>query len=231
MDETPVTRAELLAPYEHPYREWLPAAVSRTRARRTLATGILATVVTALPLLFGASSGWAALPVVFLLATLVGCVMDAVPAVLAVRERTRGWDEAGELARVRAGRPHAAERDPRLVHDEFAVTVEDSGRLFVWRFVPLAAAEPSPASAVEVPGRPRYAASVVQQRPLDVADTARAAEQLVEAQEHAAVREAAAADAARRALVDQHEAERRAADAAAAAATLQHLTGQAPREP
>ncbi|HWT91926.1 MAG TPA: hypothetical protein VN238_02945, partial [Solirubrobacteraceae bacterium] len=130
------------------------------------------------------------------------------------------------LERVRARRPHAGARDPELVHDEYAVTVEDTGHLRLWRFQALLVGEDARPREVLVPGRPQHSAGVVEERPFDHADAARAAEQLADLQERAAALEAEARDQARRRLAEAHEHGELAEDIATTAAALRHLTGQ-----
>jgi hypothetical protein len=153
-----------------------------------------------------------------LLWTLLVAARTTVRGARDVRRLGRAWDEHSELGDVRARRPHAPERDRELAHDEYAVTVEDDGRLFVWRFSPLAVTRPVPDGHVPVPGRPRYAATVVEQRDLSP-DPARAAERLADTQEHAARLE----EQARARASERHELQ---TETSSTAAALRHLTGQ-----
>jgi hypothetical protein len=141
----------------------------------------------------------------------------------------RSWRQPSELGRVRSYRPQAGAEDPDMAHDEFAVTVEDDGRLLTWRFRPLLISEHPDEREMEIPGRPRYAASAVDDVPFDIHDTARAAEQLVVAQEQAAQREAAAAMVAHAVNGDAASRAELAAEARSTAAALQRATGQRSR--
>lgn len=221
-----LTREQIELPYRHPYRYWMPHAWRLCAGNYTAATG-------------GTIAG--------ALAT-AGVVMDATPAVgmaaailaatlgvlgywmgkgaLIVWRRSSGWDRPSELGRVRAQRPHASERDPEVSHDEFAVTVEESGELWIWRFRPLPIHEPEDPGEVLVPGRPEHTAVVMEHMPFDPRDAGRAAEQLAEAQSRAADLERNAARAAVRRLSAQREALELEAEAKSTAAALQHLTGQ-----
>ena len=138
----------------------------------------------------------------------------------------RTWRGRTELGTVRRGRPQAGGEDPDLVHDEFAVSVEDEGFLVTWRFRPLGVGDQLTEDEIEVPGRPRYGASPAEQRAFDAFDAARAAEQLVEAQARAAEREARAIQAADLATADAARRAEIAAEARSTAAALQRVTGQ-----
>lgn len=148
-----------------------------------------------------------------------------VTSTVTIRDYTSAWDRPGELVEVRRRRPHAGERDPDLVHDEFAVTVEDEGEIWVWRFRPLAADQPADPERVLVPGRPRYDAEVVAVTEFEPADAAISAELLVKAQEDAAQRERDARDAVLRDAERLDERE----ELRTTTAALRHLTGQARR--
>lgn len=225
MPDEPALRGELLDPYRHPYRRYVPLLFHTTNARHVVvaggavgAAGIVLTVATEYP-------GWLLLSAFASMVTALLIARWAAEVALAVRRLSRVWDEPSELEAVRAHRPHGGERDEDLVHDEFAVTAEETGHLFLWRLTPLSVnVDPAPGEVL-VPGRPRHAAVVVEERPLDP-DAARAAEQLVEAQEDAARLEAEAREEAvrrRAAVIERGELERESASTAAA---LQHLTGQ-----
>ena len=127
-----------MAPYEHPFRHCLAEAWrSQTELRRaTVAVAVLwagsligvALGVTLLGLLAGTGA---------MFATIIGVLW--VVAIARVTYRvTRAWRQPSELGAARAQRPHAAERDGAIPHDEFAVSVEDDGHLVTWRFRPLA---------------------------------------------------------------------------------------------
>lgn len=166
----------------------------------------------------------------FLIVVAVGlCVLFGAQGAWTIAKSTRRWDARSELGTVRARRPHAGDADARLVHAEYAVTVEDTGELFVWHYLPLAVDAPAPPAMVEVPGRPRWAADVVERLALDTTDTARAAEQLVAAQARAAELELAARQDAEGALARREARDELAAETAAAALPLRHLTGQSGR--
>lgn len=219
-------RAELMRPYRHPVRH---CAVEVWRAKRELRrAAALAGVVSAAGLI-GVAAGE---PLLMLLAAvgLFAAVMTLVAWWLAILREAwrlrRSWSQKSELATVRARRPQAGGEDPDLAHDEFAVTAEDSGYFITWRFRPLPIAEHPTVDEIEVPGRPRYAAGAIEQRRFDAVDAARAAEQLVEAQERAERREAAAATAARRAVTEARLRADLAVEAESTAAALQRTTGQ-----
>ncbi|HWI75117.1 MAG TPA: hypothetical protein VNT55_24360 [Baekduia sp.] len=221
-DSLPVPRQELLAPYRRPYRHVLGAT---WRAQPGLRRATVLVVVLGAG---GTIGALAASPLLWLLAG-VGLMFSAFTAVgwLAAvareaRRLKRAWRRKSELGTVRERRPHAGARDPEITHDEFAVTAEDSGRLVTWRFRPLAISAHPAEHEVEIPGRPRYAAAPIADEPFDIDDAARAAEQLVVAQDRAAELEEAAADAAR------HGADR-ALEARSTAAALQRATGQRSR--
>jgi hypothetical protein len=227
-DEVP-QRAELMAPYRHP---WRACGREVWRDNRGLRAGtVVGGASTAIgvaglalgPQLWGV---WAVLGVLILgyMAFLWAWVTAGATLPL-----LRAWRQRSVLRDVLEKRPHAGSEDPDLVHDLFAVTVEDDGWLYTWRYRPLAWDEQPGLERVEVPGRPRYEAEVILERRFDARDAARAAEQLVEAQEGAARREAlAAAQAAHvveRAALSEHDAE----EARTTAAALQRSTGQRSR--
>jgi hypothetical protein len=139
----------------------------------------------------------------------------------------REWDQPSELGTVRASRPHAGEIDEALAHDEFAVTVEDTGHFLIWRFTPLSVVTASAPGEVHVPGRPRWSADVVEEHPL-VPDAARAAEQLVEVQQRAAQLEAEARETARERAIASERRRELERETSSTAAALRHLTGQQP---
>jgi hypothetical protein len=84
--------------------------------------------------------------------TVVYALWVSLNGVLLVRERTAEWRGAGgELARVRARRPHAGDTDPDAAHDEYAVAVDEGGRLVTFAFMPLAASEDAAPTSVLIP--------------------------------------------------------------------------------
>jgi hypothetical protein len=224
--ERVVERRELMVPYRRPARHvvrvlWRGNPQMRWRLSLT-AVFLVATAagaVASVQPLFGigvigaAVGGFASMP-------WLGSIAEHT-----LRLR-REWRRKSDLGPVRRRRPHAGEADPDLAHDEFAVSAEEEGWLVTWRFRPLAIGDFPTADEIEVPGRPRYAASPVEQRRFDVRDAARAAEQLVEAQERAAQRERAVIAA----LHDRRAAAALEADLAvearSTAAALQRATGQ-----
>jgi hypothetical protein len=221
-EKLPVLRRELLAPYDHPYRleAWLTWRTQPTLRGQAKLAGVL---------VVGGAIGAIALSPLLLLTVAVGALLAAFSGTLlaaltfaSVRRTKRAWRQKSELGTVRERRPHAGARDPELAHDEFAVSAEDDGRLVTWRFRPLALSKDAHDGEVEVPGRPRYAASPVADEPFDAEDAARAAEQLVLAQDRAAELEEAAADAAR-------DGAERAIETRSTAAALQRATGQRSR--
>ena len=127
---------------------------------------------------------------------------------------------------VRARRPQAGAEDPELVHDEYAVAVGDDGRLVTWRFRPLPVREHPGRDEIEIPGRPRYAASPVDDVPFDGRDTVRASDQLVLAQDRAAEREADAVAIVRAALAAEAAHAELVAETLGTAAALRRTTGQ-----
>jgi hypothetical protein len=218
-----------MAPYERPFRHVLAATWRRYPDLR------LATVLTAVLWVGGTVGAYAARELFGFVAGL-GVVAVWVVALLWVamlmREGwrlTRSWHRRTDLGVVRARRPQAGEEDPELAHDEFAVTVEEDGHLVVWRFRPLSVTEEPDDRELEIPGRPRYAASPVGHEQFDVQDAARAAEQLVAAQERAAARESAAAAAADHAADDAGRLADLEIETRSMAAALQRITGQRTR--
>jgi hypothetical protein len=230
MDGDRVTsRRELMAPYRRPYRHVLAETWRGQRDLRRL------TVIGAACFVVGAAGVAAGVPWLGLLAGLGATMAWLVPLAWlgaigrAAWRLTRSWRRRSELGTVRARRPQAGGEDPDVAHDEFAVTVEDDGWLLTWRFRPLHVGEQPAAEEIEVPGRPRYGARVVADRRFDARDTARAAEQLVAAQDRAEQREVAAAAAARDAIADAARRAELALEARSTAAALQRSTGQRSR--
>lgn len=229
MADVPAQRAELMAPYRHPARHVAAVVWHRTVALRSgMAIGVLSTLAGAA----GLVAGEPLLALLLVVGVLTLISMGFSWAFVTASETLpllRAWRQPSVLRDVLEKRPHAGSEDPDLVHDLFAVTVEDDGWLYTWRYRALAWDEEPALEQVEVPGRPRYAAEVILERRFDARDAARAAEQLVDAQESAAKREAlAAAQAAHvveRAALDEHELE----EARTTAAALQRSTGQRSR--
>lgn len=228
-EELPQRRDELMAPYRHPVRHVGREVWGLSReVRFVTAIGGGATVAG----LVGVATGAVLLEllaVVGVFALLCAASMWGWLTAVEVLKLVRGWRQRSELRDVLERRPHAGSADPDLVHDLFAVTVQDDGWLYTWRYRPLAWDQEPGLEQVEVPGRPRYEAEVILERRFDARDAARAAEQLVEAQEGAAQREALAAAQAAHAVehaeLDEHELE----EARTTAAALQRSTGQRSR--
>jgi hypothetical protein len=222
-------RRELMAPYRHPYRHALAKTWRRQpELRRVTALAVVLWVGGGV----GVAAGVELLGLTAGLGAVIGTVVAVAWVIAILREgvrSTRSWRQPSELGRVRAYRPQAGEEDPDIAHDEFAVTVEDDGRLLTWRFRPLLVSEHPDEHEIEIPGRPRYAASAVDDMPFDIHDTARAAEQLVIAQDQAAQREAAAAMGALALHGDAASRAELAAEARSTAAALQRATGQRSR--
>jgi hypothetical protein len=168
----------------------------------------LATLAAAAALVDGAPGLLVAVAALVTAVALAWTAWTTAVAVQVIRRRAADWHaDPGELGRVRARRPHAAEADPDLLHDEFAVAVEDGGALVLWRFAPLLATATAPPGTQLVRGTPCYAAAAVQRTPCAPAGTARAAERLAAAQQAAAEREAAAAGAVRAGLYRHDDAD------------------------
>jgi hypothetical protein len=227
-DGTVIERRELMAAYRRPLRHvarvlWRGSA--QMRWRLGLTGGFLVAVAA------GAVTGIQPLLAVGALGAAVAG-LASLPWIGAIFQHTlrlrREWRRKSDLAPVRRRRPHAGLADPDVAHDEFAVTAEDAGYLVTWRFRPLAVSQFPTAEEIEVPGRPRYAASPVEQRRFDALDAARAAEQLVEAQDRAARREADAIAAVHDRRVDAARRAELAVEARTTAAALQRATGQRP---
>jgi hypothetical protein len=228
-EERSDTRRELMEPYEDPYRHILKETWRHQRDVRlaTALAGVLWLVAVSNVLVGGAELALGAG-----LGALLGTIALGFWIVAILRSgwrMTRSWERTTELGEVRAHRPQAGTEDPDVAHDEFAVSVEDGGRLVTWRFRPLAIAERPVEDEMEVLGRPRYAASPVDGVPFEPHDTVRAAEQLVLAQAKAADREAAAAGAARAGIEAGSAHASLQAEAATTAAALRRATGQRPR--
>lgn len=218
-------RRELMVPYEHPYRH---ALLATWRHQPELRGATVLAVVLWFAGAVGVQGGVELLGLVAGLGAMLGTfvVIAWLVAILRAGWRlTRSWNQPTELADVRAHRPQAGSEDPDVAHDEFAVTVEEDGRLVTWRFRPLLVSEHPEEFELEIPGRPRYAASPVEETSFDVQDTVQAAEQLVIAQAEVAEREAASALVA----VSAREGVDLDAEARTTAAALQRTTGQRSR--
>jgi hypothetical protein len=222
-------RRELMLPYEHPYRH---AIVATWRHQRELRVATALAVVLWLAGAVGVAVGAEELGFAAGVGAFLGPMAILLWFVAIVRvgwRMTRSWGRTTELGEVRAHRPQAGTEDPDMAHDEFAVTVEEDGHLVTWRFRPLLVSERAADGEMEIPGRPRYAVSPVDEMSFDARNTVRAAEQLVMAQAKAAEREAASAEVARAAIdADSAHAEL-AAEARSTAAALRRATGQRSR--
>jgi hypothetical protein len=228
MDEAPLTRQDMMTGYEHPYRRWIPIAWQYERVPPVVAIAALASVGALVADSVGGRDP------VLLYSTLLGASMVVMwtlwvtlNAALIIANRIRDWEASeDDLAAVRQRRPHAAEADPHLAHTEYAVAVGDFGELVTYRFRPLAASQTVPAQAQLIKGKPRYAADQVAETPYDAVDAARAAEQLAEAQQHAAALEREAIGRAARGLEDLREAEEIEWESKSTGAALRGITGQ-----
>jgi hypothetical protein len=222
-------RRDLMRPYERPVRHVLGATWRRRRDLQGWTALIVGLWVV------GGGGVAAGQPLLGLLAgtaSLLAFFVIVAWLFAGARESwrlTRAWAQKSELRTVRERRPQAGEIDPDVAHDEFAVTVEDDGWLLTWRLRPLAIAEQPGVDEIEVPGRPRYAASAISDQRFDVLDAAVAAEQLVAAQERAAALERDAIATARSALADAERRAELAVEARSTAAALQRPTGQRSR--
>lgn len=221
-----IRRDDLEEPYRHPYRFWLPQVWRRSYGTPVTIAGVLCVIGGAILEQTSDVDGWLVLAVLLALLGAIAVLQFMAKGAWEIWRVTRGWGQGGELERVRRSRPQAGERDPDLVHDEFAVTVEDSGYLYVWRFRTLEVYDAYPEDEAAVPGRPRHTAKVVTEIALDPHDTAVAAAQLAEAQDMAAEYERRARDRVAQVASQDREVE---ADRRAVAAALRHLTGQARR--
>jgi hypothetical protein len=229
MAEEVPDRAELMAPYEHPWRHTGREVWRLSReVRGTTWLGAGATAVGVVGVVTGTVL-MELLIVVGVFALLSATSMWTYLTVVATLPLLRAWRQGSVLRDVLAKRPHAGSEDPDLVHDLFAVTVEDDGWLYTWRYRPLRWDEEPGLEDVEVPGRPRYAAEVIDERRFDARDAARAAEQLVEAQEGAASRESLAAARVAHAAEQRSLNADEADEARSTAAALQRSTGQRSR--
>jgi hypothetical protein len=219
--------SDLIASYERPFRR---AVVVTWRGHQSLR------VYTGLSVALGVGGAVGALalsPLLWLVAATgvlfgVGTAIGWLGALARTGWRGRAGRRPGrgrpaELAAVRANRPQARSEDLRLGHDQFAVTVEEDGWLLTWRFRLLAVDGRPDVEEIEIPGRPRFAASPIEDARFDVRDAAVATEQLLRAQGRAAQREAAAAGATQAGIEDASEF---AIEARSTAAALRAATGQ-----
>jgi hypothetical protein len=226
LPDRPPRRAELERPYQRPFRH--SAGVAWRALPLVRKEAYLAAV-----LVVGGGIGAVAFEPLLLLTLAVGVLLAlmaggtlawfTVSDGLAQIRRAR---QKSELRSVLQARPHAGAQDPEVAHDLFAVTAEDDGWLYTWRFRALRVFEQPGDDEVEVPGKPRYAAEVVTESRFAAHDAAQAAEQLLHAQDGAAAREAAAAATAYDGLTDASARAELAIEARTTAAALQRATGQ-----
>ncbi|WP_445148402.1 hypothetical protein [Baekduia sp. Peel2402] len=226
LPDRPPRRGALEGPYQHPFRESAGAIwhAQPTLRHQAALSGVL---------IVGGWIGALALSSILFLTVAAGAMLGLFVLLvlgwwslrdgLALIRRAR---QKSELRSVLEARPHAGEQDADFAHELFAVSAEDDGWLYTWRFRPLRLREQPDDDEVEVPGRPRYAAEVVTEARFDVHDAARAAEQLVLAQDAAATREAAAAATAFDGVHDAATRAELAQEARSTAAALQRATGQ-----
>jgi hypothetical protein len=221
-------RSELLDTYTRPYGRWMPHMLRGYGVHRVAgAAALLAVLGVLAELVFERGETMLAFAVAAAAITVVYALWVSLNGVLLVRERTAEWRGAGgELARVRARRPHAGDTDPDAAHDEYAVAVDEGGRLVTFAFMPLAASEDAAPTSVLIPGVPRYEAREVATMPYDPIDAARAAEQLADAQEEAALLELEAISRARAQLEQDEEARELMAESLSTGAALRNATGQ-----
>ena len=222
-----VDRSELLATYARPYRRWMPVILRGYGVHRVTAVAVLFALVGAiLELTTDQGDGILAFGLAAAALAVVYTIWVVANGALLVRKRTEEWRGAGgELSRVRARRPHAGDADPHVAHDEYAVAVSDDGRLVTFAFTPLAASEAAAQEAILITGTPRYEALEVAANHFDPVDAARAAEQLAEAQEHAARLEAAAITRAYEELDGNAAARELLNEARSTGAALRDITG------
>ena len=225
-----ITREELLDSYARPYRRWLPL-VLKDHSVHILAgtTALLAAGWAA-----GELTGSLGVTVVLGPVSAVGAILTVITALYAlavgsilIRRRTAEWrPREGDLARARRRRPHAGEAAHDLAHDEYAVAVADDGRMVTFHYTPLMAGERPARDAILITGTPRYEAVEARTDRFDPDDAALAAEQLAQAQEHAAGLEAAAIVRARADVEEREAAHDQALEAHSTAEALRRITGQ-----
>lgn len=230
MSREAISRGELLDSYAHPYRRWLPIALKGYGVHYLVGLTALVAALALLGTLADAGFADAALTVALLGVFAIVCVSwwALVHGVRIIRHRTRQWrpGRRDDLAEVRRRRPHAAEADAEVAHVEYAVSVEDNGKLVTLAFEPLHAADPWDEDAVLITGIPRYEARPVHSVAYDPTDQARASEQLVEAQERAAALEADEIVRARLELEHGTAAAALMAESRATGEALRGITGQ-----
>jgi hypothetical protein len=223
-----VRRSELLTTYAHPYRRWLPIVLRGYGVQRVAALAVALAVVGGIVKAtteFG--DGLLVLGFSALVVALGYALWATLKGVRIVRDHTEEWrGRGGDLARARARRPHAGDADPEAAHDEYAVAVSDDGRLVTFAYTPLAAHEEAAPETVLIRGIPRYAAVEHSVARYDPVDAARAAEQLAEAQEHAARLEAAAIERTLQDLAHDDQARELLAETRSTGAALRDITGQ-----
>ena len=189
-----ISREELLDSYAHPYRRWLPVALKGYGVHYLAGLTALVAAVGGLAALADAGVANTVLTIAVLgvFAIVFVAIWALVVGVSRIRDRTWQWrpDRGDELARVRERRPHRGDADAVVAHAEYAVSVEDDGTLVTWAFEPLHAGDEWDEDTVLITGIPRYEARRVLSVGSDPTDRARASEQLVVAQEHAATLEA-----------------------------------------
>jgi hypothetical protein len=219
----PARRSDLLDTYARPYARWMPAVLREYWVQRlALGTAVVTGVGVATQ-----ADGLIALGLALVVFTVLWTAWAAMHGIAIVRERTRDWcARNGELARARARRPHRHDSDPELAHDEYVVAVSDSGSLVTFAFTPLAAYEDAAPEAVLITGTPRYEAREVVIVDFDPVDAGRAAEQLADAQDHAARLEAAAIARAHAELDAVASSRELLAETRSTGAALRDLTGQ-----
>ena len=224
------TRQELEEAYRHPYARWLPLAWAQDRVAVGLGAGVAVAGATALWELLadgGAPIEMVTVSLLVAAVTLGRAAWITLLGSIVIRNRTASWRPDGsEIGSVRRRRPHAAEADPDVAHEEYAVAVDESGHLITWRFRPLRPEEDAGPDEILVAGRPRYAARQAQSDPFEPVDAAVAAEQLALAQQQAADLESAAADRARRAIEQAERQRELAAETTSTARALRGITGQ-----
>ena len=225
-----ITSDELLDGYAHPYRRWLPLVLKDHSIHIFAPVTALLVAGWAAGALSGSLGLTVALgPVAAVAAilTLFTTLYALAVGTILIRRRIADWrPREGDLARARRHRPHAGERARDLAHDEYAVAVADDGRLVTFRYSPLMAGERPAPGAILITGTPRYEAIEERTDRFDHDDAALAAEQLAEAQEHAARLEAAAIERAQAEIDAREAADEQALEAHSTAQALRRITGQ-----
>lgn len=225
------TREELVASYAHPYRRWLPVAYRTTKVVHVgvAAAGLAAPYAVLEALTDADLAGLQTLVWILVAAAILRFTWVTIAAGRTIHAHTRDWSSrhAGELGRLRERRPHATEADRVVAHDEYAVEATEDGELVTWCFVALRSNEDPAERETLVAGTPRYAARPVDRLRYDAVDAARAAEQLADAQAHAADRERAAAERAHAEVEERARARELLAETRSTGAALRRQTGQA----